>query len=66
MPRWIHPFRAPQIESSIPHSIDVKVAMDQTVSAICASDLDTERTLILSVLLVILVVFAFLRNSRAT
>ncbi len=55
----------PQIESSIPHSIDVKVAMDQTVT-IRASVSDTERTLILSVLLVILVVFAFLRNGRAT
>jgi multidrug efflux pump len=55
----------PQIESSIPHSIDVKVAMDQTVT-IRASVSDTERTLILSVLLVILVVFGFLRNGRAT
>jgi multidrug efflux pump len=55
----------PQIESSIPHAIDVKVAMDQTVT-IRASVADTERTLILSVLLVILVVFAFLRNGRAT
>ena len=55
----------PQIESSIPHSINVKVAMDQTVT-IRASVADTERTLILSVLLVILVVFAFLRNGRAT
>jgi multidrug efflux pump len=55
----------PQIESSIPHAINVKVAMDQTVT-IRASVADTERTLILSVLLVILVVFAFLRNGRAT
>src|SRR5579863_4111112 len=55
----------PQIESSIPHSIDVKVAMDQTVT-IRASVNDTEKTLILSVLLVIMVVFAFLRNGRAT
>jgi multidrug efflux pump len=55
----------PQIESSIPHAINVKVAMDQTVT-IRASVSDTERTLILSVLLVILVVFAFLRNGRAT
>jgi len=55
----------PQIEASIPHSIDVKVAMDQTVTIRASVD-DTERTLIISVLLVILVVFVFLRNGRAT
>src|SRR5579863_65073 len=55
----------PQIESSIPHSIDVKVAMDQTVT-IRASVRDTERTLIISVVLVIVVVFIFLRNTRTT
>src|ERR1700693_5917526 len=55
----------PQIQSSIPHSINVKVAMDQTVT-IRASVSDTERTLIISVILVILVVFVFLRNGRAT
>ena len=52
----------PQIQSSIPHSIDVKVAMDQTVT-IRASVHDTEKTLIISVMLVILVVFVFLRNG---
>src|SRR6202043_2885560 len=55
----------PQIQSSIPHSIDVKVAMDQTVT-IRASVQDTEKTLIISVVLVILIVFIFLRNTRAT
>ena len=55
----------PQIQSSIPHSIDVKVAMDQTVT-IRASVSDTETTLIISVALVILVVFVFLRNGRTT
>ncbi len=55
----------PQIESSIPHSIAVKVAMDQTVT-IRASVHDTERTLLVSVILVILVVFVFLRNLRTT
>src|SRR5580700_10483476 len=55
----------PQIQASIPHSIDVKVAMDQTVT-IRASVSDTQRTLIISVILVILVVFVFLRNGRAT
>jgi multidrug efflux pump len=55
----------PQLEASIPQSINVKVAMDQTVT-IRASVNDTERTLIISVLLVILVVFFFLRDARTT
>jgi multidrug efflux pump len=55
----------PQIKASIPQAIDVKVAMDQTVT-IRASVSDTERTLVISVLLVILVVFLFLRNARTT
>ena len=55
----------PQIQASIPRSINVKVAMDQTVT-IRASVRDTERTLIISVLLVILVVFVFLRSGRST
>src|SRR5580658_5739091 len=55
----------PQIKAAIPHSIDVKIAMDQTVT-IRASVNDTERTLIISVLLVIIVVFVFLRSGRTT
>jgi multidrug efflux pump len=55
----------PQVKASIPQSIDVKVAMDQTVT-IRASVNDTQRTLALSVGLVILVVFFFLRNLRTT
>src|SRR6202521_4243545 len=55
----------PQIKASLPQSIDVKVANDQTVT-IRASVGDTERTLMISVLLVILVVFCFLRNARTT
>lgn len=55
----------PQLKASIPQSIDMRVAMDQTVT-IRASVHDVERTLIISVLLVILVVFVFLRNLRAT
>jgi multidrug efflux pump len=55
----------PQITAAIPQSIAVKVAMDQTVT-IRASVKDTQRTLLISVLLVILVVFCFLRNARTT
>jgi multidrug efflux pump len=55
----------PSIESAIPRSIDVKVAMDQTIT-IRASVSDTEKTLLISVMLVILVVFVFLRSLRTT
>ncbi len=55
----------PQLEASIPHAIHSQIAMDQTVT-IRASVNDTERTLILSVGLVILVVFVFLRSPRTT
>jgi multidrug efflux pump len=55
----------PQVQASIPQSINVKVAMDQTVT-IRASVADTEKTLIISVGLVILVVFLFLRDGRTT
>jgi multidrug efflux pump len=55
----------PQITASIPRSIEVNVAMDQTVT-IRASVSDTQKTLMISVVLVILVVFCFLRNARTT
>jgi multidrug efflux pump len=55
----------PQLGAAIPHSINLTVAMDQTVT-IRASVQDVEITLIISVILVILVVFFFLRNFRAT
>ena len=55
----------PQLKADIPPSIDTGIAMDQTLT-IRASVKDVERTLIISVLLVILVVFVFLRNARST
>jgi multidrug efflux pump len=55
----------PQIRASIPATIDVKVAMDQT-QTIRASVHDVERTLLISVGLVVLVVFVFLKNVRST
>jgi multidrug efflux pump len=55
----------PQLKASIPSSIDVRVAMDQTVT-IRASVHDVEITLVISILLVILVVFIFLREPRST
>jgi multidrug efflux pump len=55
----------PQLKADIPPSIDTRWAMDQTLT-IRASVRDVERTLVISVLLVILVVFVFLRNARST
>jgi multidrug efflux pump len=55
----------PAIEASIPQGIKTEVVVDRTTT-IRASVSDVERTLILSVVLVILVVFLFLRNWRAT
>jgi multidrug efflux pump len=55
----------PQVKASIPQSIDLTVTQDQTVT-IRASVRDVEITLVISVVLVILVVFVFLRNVRTT
>jgi multidrug efflux pump len=55
----------PQLRASIPGAINVDVVMERT-RTIRASLRDIERTLILAVFLVILVVFIFLRNWRAT
>jgi multidrug efflux pump len=55
----------PALKASIPAAIDVRVTLDRT-QTIRASVKDVERTLIISVGLVIFVVFLFLRNVRAT
>ncbi|HEY6990187.1 MAG TPA: efflux RND transporter permease subunit, partial [Bryobacteraceae bacterium] len=55
----------PQLHASIDPSIDLVITLDQTTT-IRASVNTVERTLAISVLLVILVVFVFLRNWRAT
>jgi multidrug efflux pump len=55
----------PQLQASVPQSIHIQIAMDQTVT-IRASVHDVEITLLISVLLVVLVVFFFLRNVRTT
>ncbi len=57
--------RLPQLEASLPGSMALSIVMDRT-PVIRASLHDVERTLAISVALVILVVFAFLRNLRAT
>ncbi|HEY0524167.1 MAG TPA: efflux RND transporter permease subunit, partial [Stellaceae bacterium] len=55
----------PQIRASIPTDIDLTVANDRTTT-IRASLHDVERTLAISIGLVVMVVFLFLRNWRAT
>jgi len=49
----------PEIQSAIPSAINVKMAMDQAVT-IRVSVRSADKTLIISVVLVILVVFIFL------
>src|SRR5579872_3734321 len=55
----------PQLKAEIPQTIDMTVSLDQTVT-IRASVHEVERSLIISVMLVILVVFVFLRSVRTT
>ncbi len=55
----------PALRASIPSAIDLTVALDRTPT-IRASLHDVERTLMISTALVIMVVFLFLRNARAT
>ena len=55
----------PQLRASIPSAIDLTVMMDRTPT-IRASLHEVERTLMISVALVIMVVFLFLRRLRAT
>ena len=55
----------PQLEAQVPADMNLSVAMDRTTT-IRASLHDVQFTLLLSVALVILVVFLFLRDVRAT
>jgi multidrug efflux pump len=55
----------PSLEASIPSAIKTQLVLDRT-QTIRASVREVERTLIIAILLVILVVFVFLRNGRAT
>ncbi len=55
----------PELKAAIPPSIGVSIVMDRTTT-VRASVKDIEVTLIISIVLVILVVFAFLRSVRAT
>jgi multidrug efflux pump len=55
----------PELTRAISPAIDVEIAIDRATS-IRASVHDVERSLIISILLVVVVVFVFLRSGRAT
>lgn len=55
----------PELRAAIPSEINIAIVSDRTPT-IRASVHDVERTLVISVGLVIMVVFIFLRNVRAT
>src|SRR3954468_7199585 len=55
----------PQLQASIPAGIKLEVALDRTTT-IRASVADIQITLLISIVLVVMVVFIFLRNLRAT
>jgi multidrug efflux pump len=54
----------PQLAASLPGNVKISVALDRTTT-IRASLRDVERNLVISGILVILVVFGFLRNVRS-
>src|SRR6476646_1762109 len=55
----------PELQGSIPAGMKLEVALDRTTT-IRASVADIQITLLISIVLVVLVVFVFLRNLRAT
>jgi len=55
----------PQLQASLPSVIDISILTDRTVT-IRASVRDVEYELTLAVILVVLVIFVFLRSTRAT
>lgn len=55
----------PQLRASVSPAIDIHVAVDRSTT-IRSSLRDVEFTLVIAIFLVVVVVFAFLRNGRAT
>jgi multidrug efflux pump len=55
----------PQLQATLPSSVDVKVLTDRTTT-IRASVRDVQYELMLAVALVVMVIFLFLRNLKAT
>ena len=55
----------PQLHASINKAIDMTITLDQTIT-IRASVKEVEQTLLISICLVVMVVFLFLRDARST
>ena len=55
----------PQLEAQLPKAIHAQVSVDRTIT-IRSSLVEVERTLLIAIVLVVLVVLVFLRNGRAT
>ena len=55
----------PQLQSALPQGIEVKILSDRT-QTVRASVEDVELTLVLTIGLVVMVIYVFLRNLRAT
>jgi multidrug efflux pump len=55
----------PQLRASVPQSVEISILSDRT-ETVRASVADVEMTLVITTVLVVLVIFAFLRNFRAT
>jgi multidrug efflux pump len=55
----------PELRASVPGAVDITPVMDRTTT-IRTSLTETEKALLFAIVLVVLVVFAFLRNARAT
>ncbi|MBA4108597.1 MAG: multidrug transporter subunit MdtB [Leptothrix sp. (in: Bacteria)] len=55
----------PQLQATLPASIDVKVLSDRTVTIRASVD-DVEFELVLAIVLVVMVIFVFLRSASAT
>ena len=55
----------PSLKASIPAAINMQIVLDRTTT-IRASVFEVERTLLIAIMLVVLVVFVFLRSGRAT
>ena len=54
----------PELQAALPNDVDLQVVSDRTVT-IRASLKEVEHALLISIILVVLVTFAFLRSARA-
>ena len=55
----------PQLQAQLPKAVHLEVSVDRTIT-IRSSLVEVERTLLIAIILVVLVVLVFLRNGRAT